>query len=114
MNRFSEAQRFFGEYERTGSIGKCREALDILEELIEEDGEDSVRATNFRERIKDRLLEKLNQIAKDHEVAAADPDRKIGLTLSGFSDADTKTFRELLDALEFSSLSELWFPGNKK
>jgi hypothetical protein len=51
MNDFLRAQQLFGEYERTGNLNALEEARDLLEDLVEEGGDQVQRAKNLSDAI---------------------------------------------------------------
>lgn len=61
MGEFENAQELFDTYERNGQFENLREAIDILDGLIEDEGIDANRAKNFKESI----VRKINNQIKD-------------------------------------------------
>ena len=66
MDDVAEAQKLFGEYERTGNLVSLDESIDVLNSLVEERGPSSPKAENFRQRIFGILDQQLTDIVKGY------------------------------------------------
>jgi hypothetical protein len=62
METFKNAQKFFRAYQKNGRFRNLRDSLDILDELIERQGTDSLSALNFKQIIGRHIDTKLDEI----------------------------------------------------
>lgn len=101
MSDFDRARTLFSDYERHGSIGILNESIEIIEDLIEEAGQDSQRAqnlknaiTNYIDKEMDDLLAKYN--IREYKESLKTSDDPMIEILSVFSDEDIDKFIALL------------------
>ncbi len=109
MKTYDEAQRLFNTYQRNGGIHNLRDALDLLDEIIDSQSTEVQKATNFKKTIGHYITDQAANIMKRCNVLdfARDIDKiennidlvreKLAEAMSAsFSKEDGEAFIELM------------------
>jgi hypothetical protein len=67
MDRLAKAKLHFSNFLRTNDIQECREATEILDEMIDQ-GEDEDKAREERSEINQVIEEKMKEMAKKYDM----------------------------------------------
>jgi hypothetical protein len=68
MDNLESAQKLFTAYQSTSNIFQLKDALDILDELIDGNGGDAAKARNLKKAIKDSISKQISDFFQKYNV----------------------------------------------
>lgn len=104
MDTFMRAQDLLGNFERTGNVVTAKQALDILDDLIDEGGPDSQRGERLKSRFRQITLHRFARIIERGAgfKKQGNLEDDINALLRSLSRDDGKELIRLLELLELS------------